>query len=41
MPPLGKVFMFEIKDKDDVEFPFTMDFKSPKADFFLGRPQDK
>lgn len=32
------IYQFQVTDDHDVEFPFTMDFKNGKGDFYLGNP---
>ena len=34
----GSIYQFQVTDDQDVEFPFTMDFKNGKGDFYLGNP---
>lgn len=36
----NNVYQFGITDSDDLEFPFTFDFKHGKGDFFMGLPSD-
>jgi hypothetical protein len=34
----GSIYQFQVTDEQDVEFPFTMDFKNGNGDFYLGNP---
>ena len=36
---LGKVYMFGIIDKNDKEFPITLDFEDGKGNFYIGDPR--
>ena len=37
---LGKVYMFGIVDKNDKEFPITLDFEDGKGNFYIGDPRE-